>query len=122
MMMQAVASHKAENKMSSSAVSACMAPLLLRALFLGECEIENDFDTGGDNDSVCEEGSTLGSISGYLGHTDSMSSIPSSAGGVTAESNAKIDESVLKLLEQRYGLAQKEIQNISTLEPNKDLV
>lgn len=52
MMMQAVASHKAENKMSSSAVSACMAPLLLRALFLGECEIENDFDTGGDNDSV----------------------------------------------------------------------
>lgn len=48
-MMQAVASHKAENRMSSSAVSACMAPLLLRALLYGDCDIENDFDLGGDN-------------------------------------------------------------------------
>ncbi|XP_054797388.1 rho GTPase-activating protein REN1 isoform X3 [Prosopis cineraria] len=48
LMMQAVASHKAENRMSSSAVAACMAPLLLRALLVGECEIENDFDVGGD--------------------------------------------------------------------------
>ncbi|XP_028777698.1 rho GTPase-activating protein REN1-like [Neltuma alba] len=48
LMMQAVASHKAENRMSSTAVAACMAPLLLRALFAGECEIENDFDVGGD--------------------------------------------------------------------------
>ncbi|XP_019431160.1 PREDICTED: rho GTPase-activating protein REN1-like isoform X3 [Lupinus angustifolius] len=49
LMMQAVASHKAENKMSSSAVAACMAPLLLRPLLAGDCEIENDFDVGGDD-------------------------------------------------------------------------
>ncbi|XP_021903396.1 rho GTPase-activating protein REN1, partial [Carica papaya] len=48
MMMQTVASHKAENRMSSSAVAACMAPLLLRPLLAGDCEIENDFDVGGD--------------------------------------------------------------------------
>ncbi|MED6194292.1 hypothetical protein PIB30_027136, partial [Stylosanthes scabra] len=48
MMMQTVASRKAVNRMSSSAVSACMAPLLLRPLLAGECEIENDFDVGGD--------------------------------------------------------------------------
>ncbi|XP_062164104.1 rho GTPase-activating protein REN1 isoform X3 [Alnus glutinosa] len=47
-MMQTVASHKAENRMSSSAVAACMAPLLLRPLLAGDCEIENDFDVGGD--------------------------------------------------------------------------
>jgi hypothetical protein len=34
--------------MSSSAVAACMAPLLLRPLLIGDCEIENDFDVGGD--------------------------------------------------------------------------
>ncbi|KOM41797.1 hypothetical protein LR48_Vigan04g199500 [Vigna angularis] len=48
MMMQSVASRKAVNRMSSSAVAACMAPLLLRPLLAGECEIENDFDVGGD--------------------------------------------------------------------------
>ncbi|XVE95204.1 hypothetical protein REPUB_Repub02eG0076100 [Reevesia pubescens] len=48
MMMQIVASNKIENRMSSSAVSACMAPLLLRPLLSGDCEIENDFDVGGD--------------------------------------------------------------------------
>ncbi|EOY15422.1 Rho GTPase activation protein with PH domain, putative isoform 5 [Theobroma cacao] len=48
LMMQKVASHKAENWMSSSAVAACMAPLLLRPLLAGDCEIENDFDVGGD--------------------------------------------------------------------------
>ncbi|XP_011649700.1 rho GTPase-activating protein REN1 [Cucumis sativus] len=48
MMMQTVASHKAENRMSSSAVAACMAPLLLRPLLAGDCEIETDFDVGGD--------------------------------------------------------------------------
>ncbi|KAL2340019.1 hypothetical protein Fmac_007959 [Flemingia macrophylla] len=48
MMMQIVASRKAVNRMSSSAVAACMAPLLLRPLLAGECEIENDFDVGGD--------------------------------------------------------------------------
>ncbi|KAK2376130.1 rho GTPase-activating protein REN1 [Trifolium repens] len=48
LMMQAVASRKAENRMSSSAVAACMAPLLLRPLLIGDCEIENDFDVGED--------------------------------------------------------------------------
>ncbi|KAK2391585.1 rho GTPase-activating protein REN1 [Trifolium repens] len=48
LMMQTVASQKAVNKMSSSAVAACMAPLLLRPLLAGECEIDNDFDVGGD--------------------------------------------------------------------------
>ncbi|XP_052190680.1 rho GTPase-activating protein REN1 isoform X2 [Diospyros lotus] len=48
MMMQKVASHKNENRMSSSAVAACMAPLLLRPLLAGDCELENDFDVGGD--------------------------------------------------------------------------
>ncbi|CAL0317840.1 unnamed protein product [Lupinus luteus] len=52
LMMQAVASRKAENKMSSSAVAACMAPLLLRPLLAGDCEIENDFDVGGGDDSI----------------------------------------------------------------------
>ncbi|XP_075649052.1 rho GTPase-activating protein REN1 isoform X3 [Castanea sativa] len=47
-MMQIVASHKAENRMSSSAVAACMAPLLLRPLLAGDCEIETNFDVGGD--------------------------------------------------------------------------
>ncbi|OMO50717.1 hypothetical protein CCACVL1_30305 [Corchorus capsularis] len=47
-MMQIVASNKAKNWMSSSAVAACMAPLLLRPLLAGDCEIENDFDVGGD--------------------------------------------------------------------------
>lgn len=47
-MMQTVASRKAVNRMSSSAVAACMAPLLLRPLLAGECEIDNDFDVGGD--------------------------------------------------------------------------
>ncbi|KAA8528347.1 hypothetical protein F0562_035702 [Nyssa sinensis] len=47
-MMQTVASHKAENRMSTSAVAACMAPLLLRPLLAGDCEHANDFDVGGD--------------------------------------------------------------------------
>lgn len=47
-MMQIVSSHKSVNRMSCSAVAACMAPLLLRPLLAGECEIENDFDVGGD--------------------------------------------------------------------------
>lgn len=49
MMMQSVASHKAENRMSSSAVAACMAPLLLRSFMSGECVLENDFDMLGDS-------------------------------------------------------------------------
>ncbi|XP_062099955.1 rho GTPase-activating protein REN1-like [Humulus lupulus] len=47
-MMRNVASHKDVNRMSCSAVAACMAPLLLRPLLAGDCEIENDFDVGGD--------------------------------------------------------------------------
>ncbi|GAB2271411.1 hypothetical protein Dimus_006249 [Dionaea muscipula] len=48
-MMQTVASHKTDNKMSTSAVAACMAPLLLRPLLAGECEVENHpFDVAGD--------------------------------------------------------------------------
>ncbi|KAL9686942.1 hypothetical protein QQ045_031337 [Rhodiola kirilowii] len=47
-MMEKVASHKAENRMSVSAVAACMAPLLLRPLLAGDCELESDFDVGGD--------------------------------------------------------------------------
>ncbi|PON63462.1 Rho GTPase activating protein [Parasponia andersonii] len=48
MMMRKVASQKAVNRMSCPAVAACMAPLLLRPLLAGDCEIENDFDMGGD--------------------------------------------------------------------------
>lgn len=47
-MMRTVVSHKSENLMSTSAVAACMAPLLLRPLLAGECEVENDFNMGGD--------------------------------------------------------------------------
>ncbi|XP_031118973.1 rho GTPase-activating protein REN1-like isoform X2 [Ipomoea triloba] len=47
-MMQKVASHKNENRMSISAVAACMAPLLLRPLLSGECELERNFDMGDD--------------------------------------------------------------------------
>ncbi|CAH2078060.1 unnamed protein product [Thlaspi arvense] len=48
MMMQIVASNKNVNRMNTNAVAACMAPLLLRPLLAGDCEIENDFDVGGD--------------------------------------------------------------------------
>uniref|UniRef100_A0ACD5WXN1 Uncharacterized protein n=1 Tax=Avena sativa TaxID=4498 RepID=A0ACD5WXN1_AVESA len=47
-MMMVVGSHKAVNRMSNSALAACMAPLLLRPLLLGECEIDNDFSMAGD--------------------------------------------------------------------------
>ncbi|KAL1222497.1 Rho GTPase-activating protein REN1 [Cardamine amara subsp. amara] len=48
MMMQIVASNKNVNRMNTNAVAACMAPLLLRPLLAGDCEIDNDFDVGGD--------------------------------------------------------------------------
>ncbi|CAI9116169.1 OLC1v1017249C3 [Oldenlandia corymbosa var. corymbosa] len=48
-MMQSVASHKTVNRMSVSAVAACMAPLLLRPLLAGDCELGRGFDMGGDN-------------------------------------------------------------------------
>ncbi|KAL8162380.1 hypothetical protein V2J09_013869 [Rumex salicifolius] len=50
LMMQVVASHKAVNRMGTSAVAACMAPLLLRPLLAGDCEVENQhMDVAGDN-------------------------------------------------------------------------
>ncbi|KAJ4790749.1 Rho GTPase activation protein (RhoGAP) with PH domain-containing protein [Rhynchospora pubera] len=47
-MMHTVSSHTAENRMTPSAVAACMAPLLLRPLLAGECEMEDEFDASGD--------------------------------------------------------------------------
>jgi hypothetical protein len=35
--------------MTASAVAACMAPLLLRPLLAGECELEDEFDGSGDS-------------------------------------------------------------------------
>ncbi|KAF7815625.1 rho GTPase-activating protein 7-like isoform X2 [Senna tora] len=48
-MMHTIASHSNENRMTPSAVAACMAPLLLRPLLAGECELEDEFDTNGDS-------------------------------------------------------------------------
>ncbi|MBA0807146.1 hypothetical protein Gohar_022970, partial [Gossypium harknessii] len=48
-MMHTISSHSNENRMTPSAVAACMAPLLLRPLLAGECELEDDFDATGDN-------------------------------------------------------------------------
>ncbi|KAK8460984.1 hypothetical protein SEVIR_2G430200v4 [Setaria viridis] len=48
-MMHTIASHTAENRMTPSAVAACMAPLLLRPLLAGECEMEDDFDMNNDS-------------------------------------------------------------------------
>lgn len=47
-MMHTIASNSLENRMTASAVAACMAPLLLRPLLAGECELDDDFDTNGD--------------------------------------------------------------------------
>lgn len=47
-MMQTVAAHKSVNRMTLSALAACMAPLLLRPLLAGDCEFEDDFNMGGD--------------------------------------------------------------------------
>lgn len=51
-MMQVVAANKEKNLMGPSAVAACMAPLLLRPLLAGECDIDNDFDVGGDTSAL----------------------------------------------------------------------
>ncbi|KAG9149662.1 hypothetical protein Leryth_017576 [Lithospermum erythrorhizon] len=48
MMMHNIAANMAENRMSVSAVAACMAPLLLRPLLAGECELEQKSDAEGD--------------------------------------------------------------------------
>ncbi|KAJ8551139.1 hypothetical protein K7X08_000509 [Anisodus acutangulus] len=49
LMMQTVVSNKTQNRMSTSAVAACMAPLLLRPLLAGDCELGNDFAMSGDS-------------------------------------------------------------------------
>ncbi|KAK2998548.1 hypothetical protein RJ639_024255 [Escallonia herrerae] len=48
-MMHTISLHASENRMTPSAVAACMAPLLLRPLLAGECELEDDFDMNGDS-------------------------------------------------------------------------
>ncbi len=48
-MMRAVSLHTAENRMTASAVAACMAPLLLRPLLAGECGLEDDSEVSADN-------------------------------------------------------------------------
>eukprot|EP00250_Pteridium_aquilinum_P008375 c17899_g1_i1 orf=529-3237(+) len=48
-MMSTVVDHSFENRMTASAVAACMAPLLLRPLLAGECGLEDDSDVSGDN-------------------------------------------------------------------------
>ncbi|XP_057479282.1 rho GTPase-activating protein 7-like [Actinidia eriantha] len=48
-MMHTISLHASENRMNQSAVAACMAPLLLRPLLAGECELEDDFDVNSDN-------------------------------------------------------------------------
>ncbi|KAL5708405.1 Rho GTPase-activating protein 7 [Ranunculus cassubicifolius] len=48
-MMHTVAANASENRMTTSAVAACMAPLLLRPLLAGECELEDEYDMDGDN-------------------------------------------------------------------------
>lgn len=48
-MMHTIGSHSNENRMTPSAVAACMAPLLLRPLLAGECELEDEFDVSGDS-------------------------------------------------------------------------
>ncbi|GLT81764.1 hypothetical protein SLE2022_001980 [Rubroshorea leprosula] len=50
-MMHTISSHAHENRMTPSAVAACMAPLLLRPLVAGECDLEDDYDLNGDNSS-----------------------------------------------------------------------
>jgi hypothetical protein len=49
-MMRAVSAHAAQNRMTASAVAACMAPLLLRPLLTGECELDDNSDVTADNE------------------------------------------------------------------------
>ncbi|KAI3797851.1 hypothetical protein L1987_33115 [Smallanthus sonchifolius] len=48
-MMHIVSLNTSENRMTASAVAACMAPLILRPLLAGECELDDDFDDNCDN-------------------------------------------------------------------------
>ncbi|CAM6048354.1 unnamed protein product, partial [Sphagnum compactum] len=50
-MMRAVSAHAAQNRMTASAVAACMAPLLLRPLLAGECELDDNSDVTADNET-----------------------------------------------------------------------
>ncbi|KAJ0805518.1 putative Rho GTPase activation protein [Helianthus annuus] len=47
-MMEAVADNKNVNRMSVSAVAACMASLLLRPILACECNLDSQFSMGGD--------------------------------------------------------------------------
>lgn len=47
-MMHIVSLNNSENRMTPSAVAACMGPLLLRPLLAGECELDDDFDDNND--------------------------------------------------------------------------
>ncbi|KAK9067813.1 hypothetical protein SSX86_011924 [Deinandra increscens subsp. villosa] len=47
-MMETVAENKNVNRMSVSAVAACMAPLLLRPILACECDLGGQFNMGGD--------------------------------------------------------------------------
>lgn len=48
-MMRAVSSHTDDNRMTASAVAACMAPLLLRPLLAGDCGLEDETEVSPDN-------------------------------------------------------------------------
>eukprot|EP00850_Spirogloea_muscicola_P020235 SM000210S06749 [mRNA] locus=s210:143054:150941:- [translate_table: standard] len=48
-MMKAVAAHAEVNRMTVSAVSMCMAPLLLRPLLVSECKVEEEAQASYDN-------------------------------------------------------------------------
>ncbi|XP_051120894.1 rho GTPase-activating protein 6-like isoform X2 [Andrographis paniculata] len=48
-MMLVISSHATMNRMTPSAVAACMAPLLFRPLFTGECELGESHNMDGDN-------------------------------------------------------------------------
>ncbi|XP_047330294.1 rho GTPase-activating protein 7 [Impatiens glandulifera] len=48
-MMFTISLHESENRMTASAVAACMAPLLLRPLLAGDCDLEDDLDVNGDS-------------------------------------------------------------------------
>lgn len=48
-MMRAVSAHTAENRMTASAVAACMAPLLLRPLLAGDYGLEDDSEFTADD-------------------------------------------------------------------------
>ncbi|XP_071692681.1 rho GTPase-activating protein REN1-like [Rutidosis leptorrhynchoides] len=54
MTMEAVSENKDVNRMSVSAVAACMSPLLLRPLLAGEVELDSEFNMGGGGDGSAQ--------------------------------------------------------------------